>query len=81
VKLSFVKGLDEPDPDAVGDLPHAEIRTGPDGRFRVSGFTPGLRYNLAAIGSQRLLAKVADGTQFMEGEEKDVGDVTVKPVE
>jgi hypothetical protein len=81
VKLSFVKGLEEPDPEAVGDLPHEEIRTDAAGRFRVSGFAPGLRYNLAAIRSNAVVAKVADGTQFKEGEEKDVGDVVVKPME
>jgi RNA polymerase sigma factor (sigma-70 family) len=81
VRLSFVKNPDDPDPDGVGDLPDYEIKTDAGGRFRVSGFAPGLRYHLAAIASNRVIARVADGTQFKEGEEKDVGDVVVKPME
>jgi len=81
VKLSFTKSLDDPDPDGVGDLPHDEIRTDAAGRFTVSGFCPGLRYNLAAIGSNRILARVADKAQFKEGETRDVGDVVVRPME
>jgi RNA polymerase sigma factor (sigma-70 family) len=81
VKLSFTKSLEDPDPAGVGDLPNYEIRTDAQGRFTVTGFAPGLRYNLAAIQANRVVARVADGTQFKEGEEKDVGDVAVKPME
>jgi protocatechuate 3,4-dioxygenase beta subunit len=81
VQLGFVRKIDEPDPSAVGDLPDREIRTDADGRFTLSGFVPGLRYNLTARDARRLLARIGEGITFQAGEAKDVGDVTVRPPE
>jgi hypothetical protein len=81
IRLGFFMGVDDPDPTSVGDLPDREIRTDAAGRFTVSGFAPGLRYNLAAINASRLLVQVLNGTQFKAGETKDLGDVAPKPGE
>lgn len=82
VRLGFVQKVDEPDPTGVGDLPEPEARTGKDGRFKLEGFAPGVRYNLVAIGPNRVLAYIGgEGLQFKAGEEKDVGDVMARPME
>jgi RNA polymerase sigma factor (sigma-70 family) len=80
VRLGFVQKLSEPDRAGVGDLPGGEIRTGPDGRFTLEGFAPGLRYNLRALDNRRR-AQIGEGMTFQAGEAKDVGDVTVRPPE
>jgi RNA polymerase sigma factor (sigma-70 family) len=79
IRLGFVMSLDDTDPAGVGDLPDREMKTDAAGRFSIGGFVPGLRYNLTAIDSSRVLADVTRGTQFKEGEVKDVGDVVLKP--
>ena len=82
VKLSFLQSIEEADPQGVGDLPDGrEIRTDANGRFELSGFAPGLRYNLAALSSTRIIARIGQDMQFMVGEEKDLGDVTARPPE
>jgi hypothetical protein len=79
IRLGFVQNIDEADPTGVGDLPGREVRTGKGGRFTLAGFAPGLRYNLTAMNSARILARIGkDGLQFTAGEEKDVGDVVAK---
>ena len=78
VRLSFVMSLDEADPAGVGSLPERNVKTDAAGRFTLGGFIPGLRYSLAAVSSQRVLAHLTEGVQFKEGETRDLGDVTVK---
>jgi hypothetical protein len=82
IKLSFVQDIDEQDPSTVGSLPKHEFRTDKNGRFTLIGFVPGIRYNLVAIGGNRVLANIGGRhLQFKSGEEKNVGDVTLKPDE
>jgi hypothetical protein len=81
IRLGFVMKIDEPDPTGVGDLPSREVRTDKDGRFKLEGFVPGLRYNLSATNPSAILATITDGTQFRSGEEKDLGDVVAKPTQ
>jgi hypothetical protein len=78
VRLGFVMNIDEPDPTGVGDLPDREVRTDKNGRFKLDGFAPGLRYNLSATNSVAILATLTKGTQFKSGEEKELGDVIAK---
>ncbi|HKB03205.1 MAG TPA: sigma-70 family RNA polymerase sigma factor [Gemmataceae bacterium] len=79
IRIGAVMGLDEPDPTGVGDIPSREIRTDKDGRFKIEGLVPGMRYNLSAMNSTSILASLTRGTQFKSAEEKDMGEVTARP--
>jgi hypothetical protein len=82
VRLGFVQNIDEPDPSGVGDLPGArELHTDAQGRFTLEGFAPGLRYNLVAMDSRRVLASIGRNMTLKAGEAKDVGNVTLRPPE
>jgi RNA polymerase sigma factor (sigma-70 family) len=61
-----------------------DVRPGKDGRFRIEGLIAGLKYELAVTKSN-LGQGVSGGNPkdltFKEGETKDLGDLTVKPME
>ncbi|HVK09851.1 MAG TPA: carboxypeptidase-like regulatory domain-containing protein, partial [Gemmataceae bacterium] len=78
VRLGFVQSLEDPDPVGAGDLPGRDAKTDADGRFTLSGFAPGVRYSLAAIGNSRIYATFGRDLQFEAGEAKDLGDVVGK---
>ena len=66
-----------------GDLPtsgSSPIRTGRDGRFRVEGFVPGVKYGAYALEmpNRKILGDVFRDLTVAPGEVKDLGDV--KPV-
>jgi protocatechuate 3,4-dioxygenase beta subunit len=81
VRLGFTQSLEDTDPAGTGDLPDRDAKTDADGRFTLSGFAPGVRYNLAAIGNARIYATFGRDLQFKAGEQKDLGEVIGKRVE
>jgi RNA polymerase sigma factor (sigma-70 family) len=71
-----------PPPDA-GSLPRP-VRLGKDGKFRIEGLAPGLKYTLSFASGTYLLSisgGLADNLTVKAGEVKDLGDVTIKPIE
>jgi RNA polymerase sigma factor (sigma-70 family) len=81
VRLGFMQPINEPDPAGMGDLPDREVRTDAAGRFTLVGFVPGLRYNVSALATTRVLGRVGYKMQFKEGEDRDMGDVVLKQFE
>jgi beta-lactamase regulating signal transducer with metallopeptidase domain len=61
-----------------GSLPGA-IKTDKDGRFRVAGLVPGLKYSLRVWKGNRIIGEAAQNVVVKTGEIRDLGDV--KPVE
>jgi hypothetical protein len=59
-------------------------RTDKDGKFRIDGLPPGLKFELTAIKRPYLLeisGKDVKGVTTRPGETKDLGDIQVKPME
>jgi hypothetical protein len=53
-----------------------------DGKFRIDGLAPGLKYTLGILSGRYLLENsAAKNLTFKAGEKKDLGDVQVKPME
>ncbi len=59
-----------------GSLP-TSIKTDKDGRFRVSGLVPGLKYSLRVWASRQILGEAAKDVIIKAGETKNLGDVKV----
>ena len=78
IRLGFVQRLEETDAAGAGDLPDYEVRTDANGRFTLSGFAPGVRYHLAALGHARIIATIGKDLQFKAGESRDLGDLIGK---
>ena len=57
-----------------GALP-SSIRTDKDGRFRVSGLVPGLKYTLTAWKDGRFAGRAAADVSIRAGEVKELGDI------
>ena len=69
-------------PEEIGILPGAvtgSIRVGRDGRFRVDGLVPGLKYAGTASEGDVILGDLFKGVVVTPGELKDLGDLPVKP--
>jgi hypothetical protein len=74
--------LKPPDP-IIGTFPRG-IRTDKDGKFRIEDLAPGLKYRFALFKGSYLLmpdGPAGKGVTVEAGETKDLGDVTVKPIE
>ena len=54
------------------------MRTDKDGRFRISGLVPGLKYNLKVFKDGRFVGNVAADVSTRAGEVKELGDFTVE---
>ncbi len=71
-----------PDKDH-GILPgHDDVpgpRTDRDGRFRIEGFVPGLKYGAAGVQGFMYLGMVFDDVMVGSGETKDLGDLKITP--
>jgi RNA polymerase sigma factor (sigma-70 family) len=68
-------------PKDVGSLP-APVRTDRDGRFRIEGLAPGLKYRLhhsAFAYFLRILGPGTDNLTVQPGQTKDLGTVEVEP--
>ena len=50
------------------------------GRFRIEGLVPGVKYDARGILSNRLDGTIFQNVQVGPGEVKDVGDVTLPPL-
>jgi len=60
------------------------VQPGNDGRFRIEGLIAGLKYELYITRSSRvqdIAGRSPKDLTFKEGETKDLGDLTVKPME
>ena len=55
------------------------IRVGDDGRFRVEGLVPGLRYHATARAGFEAFGDLFVGLTTSPGEVKDLGDLKVQP--
>jgi RNA polymerase sigma factor (sigma-70 family) len=71
--LQFLFG-DKPGDPALGSHPVREFRTDKDGRFRIEGLVPGMKYNLGVLDGNYLVGS-ADGVVVKSGETKDVPDI------
>jgi hypothetical protein len=59
-----------------GALP-STIKTDKDGRFRLSGLVPGLKYSLTVWTGSRFAVRAAEDVSTKAGELKDLGDIKV----
>jgi RNA polymerase sigma factor (sigma-70 family) len=57
------------------------LRTDRDGKFRITGLAPGLKYRLALRRGMYLLQPDGDGAAVKSGETTDLGAVTIKAVD
>jgi RNA polymerase sigma factor (sigma-70 family) len=65
----------------VGSLPQNSFPLGTDGKFRIEGLVPGLKYHLASIEGNMFRGDVVKNLTVKTGETKDLGDVPIKMVE
>jgi hypothetical protein len=83
LRLSSADGSYPERPDVQGILPggnhNAGIRIGGDGRFRVEGLVPGLRYGASASDQMSLFGELFQDLTVGPGEIKDLGDMKVVP--
>ena len=59
-----------------GSLP-SPIKTDKDGRFRVSGLVPGLKYSLNVWKDGAIIGQPAKDVIIKAGETRDLGDIKV----
>jgi hypothetical protein len=73
-------GSKKPNDPAFGQLPE-NFQTDAQGRFRISTFLPGLKYNLiwAEQKSNPKAGYIFEGLSFGPGETRDLGNVQAKP--
>jgi RNA polymerase sigma factor (sigma-70 family) len=81
-RLYFNPGSPRRDPTGImADLDYGthpenfSFRTGPDGRFRIEGLIPGLKYDLHYRIGARTDGRMTDGLKVKPGETRDLGDV------
>jgi hypothetical protein len=60
----------------IGSLP-SPIKTETDGRFRISGLVPGLKYSIVASKGRMSLGEAIKNAVTTAGEVKDLGDIKV----
>jgi protocatechuate 3,4-dioxygenase beta subunit len=60
-------------------LPGAALQTDKEGRFRVAGLAPGVKYTLQVVQNGQAVATVFDGLALKAAEVRDLGEVVVQP--
>jgi RNA polymerase sigma factor (sigma-70 family) len=60
-------------------LPNPSFQTDKDGRFRVEGLAPGVKYTLQVVQNGRPASEVFAGLALKAAEARDLGDVVVPP--
>jgi hypothetical protein len=73
----FSEVRDQPDPER-GDLVDKPGVDG-QGRFRIEGLVPGVKYDALGIIPKMALGPVLNGVQVAPGEVKDLGDIALPP--
>ncbi|HEV3261598.1 MAG TPA: sigma-70 family RNA polymerase sigma factor [Gemmataceae bacterium] len=69
-----------PDELSFGSLPTRERRTDKDGKFRLEGLIPGLKYNIGIEEEgYRITGTLPENLMVRPGEVKDLGDVKPEP--
>jgi hypothetical protein len=67
-------------PDLALGIPPKELyHPEKDGRFRIEGLVPGLRYSMSALIGPMIVGEVFRDLILKPGETKDLGDVELKP--
>ncbi len=83
VFIGSPKGSTNPHPETDDILPESNwnrgIRVGDDGRFRVEGLVPGLRYGATARAGFEALGDLFVGLTTSPGEVKVLGDLKIQP--
>jgi RNA polymerase sigma factor (sigma-70 family) len=74
MRLTFLAG-DGPDRDLFTGVTARLTPPDKDGKFRVEGLVPGLKYTLAAVKDFRITAQPLSGFSPKPGEAKNLGDV------
>ncbi len=65
----------------AGSFPR-RVRSGKDGRFRIEGLAPGMKYSLTVVQAPyRLDPSIVEAPTIEAGEMKDLGDVRIRPLE
>jgi len=65
-----------------GKVPHeSSLRTDAEGRFHLEGLAPDTPYALSAQQGRMSLGTVAEKFTVVAGEKKDLGDLTIRPVD
>jgi hypothetical protein len=75
-RLAFLKASEDSDATA-GFLPN-EIYTDADGKFTITGLTPGLKYRVGILANARIVLNLLEGTTFKPGETRDLGEIRAK---
>jgi hypothetical protein len=59
----------------VGSHPTRGFRPDKEGKFRIEGLVPGLKYNLSVVKKGRIVGYAFQDYTIKSGENKDLGDV------
>ena len=81
--LSSLGGSQPKEPESHGILPNGDwsngILLGADGRFRVEGLIPGLKYGASVVNGSMQIGELFKDLDVAPGEVKDLGDLKVQP--
>jgi len=80
VRLSFVYGISADDKvrGKVGLAPREAVTTDKEGKFRIDGLVPGMKYELVNIRGLAVRGAVARDVSVKSGEVKDLGEVRLR---
>ena len=78
LRMMSTGGIFPERPDVQGILPGDGV-IGSDGRFRVEGLVPGLKYGASASDQKAIFGELFHDQTVAPGEVKDLGDLKVVP--
>jgi hypothetical protein len=70
--------LSAEDPFQGRALPADRFQTDKEGRFRIEGLAPGVKYTIKMVRNGKDVGQVCDGLTIKAGESRDLGDVQMK---